>query len=128
MTPWSAQKTLKLSSGEQVCDLFSRPERLVALAEGYLGLRGEQIEVERDEYEEAKKKMAALDRAIQNVLVTSARAGLAPSDIESAVVDLTRERDALSRHLAMIEEWRTESQHASSKMRRLWELRLSRSS
>jgi site-specific DNA recombinase len=107
---------------EQVCDLLSRPERLVALAEEYLGLRGQQIEVERDEHEEATQKVAALDRAIQNVLVTSARAGLAPADIEAAVTDLTRERDALRRHLAMIEQWRTESQHASSKMRRLWEL------
>ena len=66
---------------EQVCDLLSRPERLVALAEGYLGLRGQQIEVERDEYEEATKKVAELDRAIKNLLVTSARAGLAPADI-----------------------------------------------
>jgi len=107
---------------EQVCDLLSRPERLVALAESYLGLRGQQIEVERDEYEEAKKKVTELDLAIKNLLVTSARAGLAPADIESAVLDLTHEREALSRHLAMIEGWRTESQHTSSRMRRLWEL------
>lgn len=107
---------------EQVCDLLSKPERLVALAEEYLGLRGPQIEVERDEYEETRVKVESLDRAIQNLLVTSAKTGLAPQDIEAAVVDLTGERDALRRHLAMIESWRADSQKASQRMRRLWEL------
>jgi site-specific DNA recombinase len=107
---------------EQVCDLLSKPERLVALAEEYLGLRGKQIEVERDEYEETVRKVARLDDAIQNLLVTSAKAGLAPKDIEAAVIDLTRERDALRKHLAMIEAWRADSQQASNRMRRLWAL------
>lgn len=107
---------------EQVCDLLSKPERLVALAEDYLGLRGQQIAVERDEYDDTKKEVEALDHAIQNVLVTSAKAGLAPGDIEAAVIDLTREREALRRHLAMIESWRADSQNASQRMRRLWEL------
>jgi site-specific DNA recombinase len=107
---------------EQVCDLLSKPERLVTLAEEYLGLRGQQIAVERDEYEDTQTKVDKLDRAIQNVLITSAKAGLAPADIEAAVIDLTRERDALKRHLAMIESWRADSQKASQRMRRLWEL------
>jgi DNA invertase Pin-like site-specific DNA recombinase len=107
---------------EQVCDLLSKPERLVALAEEYLGLRGNQIEVERDEYEETQKKVAALDKAIQNVLLTSAKAGLEPKDIEDAAKPLTGERDALKRHLAMIEAWRADSAQASQRMRRLWEL------
>jgi site-specific DNA recombinase len=107
---------------EQVCDLLSKPERLVALAEEYLGLRGRQIEVERDEYDETLRKVARLDEAIQNLLVTSAKAGLAPKDIEAAVIDLTGERDALRKHLAMIDAWRADSQQASKRMRRLWAL------
>jgi DNA invertase Pin-like site-specific DNA recombinase len=107
---------------EQVCDLLSKPERLVALAEEYLGLRGTQIEFERDEYGDTEKKVADLDRAIQSVLLTSAKAGLGSADIEAAVKDLTGEREALKRHLAMIEAWRADSAHASNRMRRLWEL------
>jgi site-specific DNA recombinase len=107
---------------EQVTDLLSKPERLVALAEEYLGLRGRQIEVERDEYEVTQEKVKDLDHAIQNLLKTSAKAGLAASDIEAAVVDLTRERDALHRHLAMLDSWRVESSRESKRMQHLWEL------
>lgn len=96
---------------EQVCDLLSKPERLVALADEYLGLRGQQIEFERDEYKETQKKTEALDKAIQSTLVTSAKAGLGPRDIEAAVAELTGERDALQRHLGMIEAWRADSAH-----------------
>jgi DNA invertase Pin-like site-specific DNA recombinase len=107
---------------EQVCDLLSRPERLVSLAEEYLGLRGNQIEVERDEYEETQKKVADLDKQIKNALVFNLKAGLGSPDIEAAIKDLTGERDALKRHLAMIEAWRADSAQASKRMRRLWEL------
>jgi len=107
---------------EQVCDLLARPERLVALAEEYLGLRGQQIEFERDEYEETKVKIDSLDRAIKTTLVTSAKAGLAPRDIEAAVADLAGEREALEQRLLMIESWRDDSAKASKRMRNLWKL------
>jgi DNA invertase Pin-like site-specific DNA recombinase len=107
---------------EQVCDLLSRPERLLELAEQFLGLRSSQLEVEREGIEDTEKKLRDLDRAIKNVLLTSAKAGLEPSEIASAVSDLTEERDALRRHLAMIESWRKESERESERMRRLWEL------
>jgi DNA invertase Pin-like site-specific DNA recombinase len=107
---------------EQVCDLLAKPERLVALAEEYLGLRGAQIEVERDEAEVTAKKVRELDEAIQNVLVTSAKAGLSAEDIDGAVRKLTEERDVLKRHAAMVESWRVESSRQSDRMRRLWEL------
>ena len=58
---------------EQVCPLLRQPERLLAFAEEYLGLRGRQIEVERDEVAETEAKVRELDRAIQNLLVTSAK-------------------------------------------------------
>jgi hypothetical protein len=56
-----------------------------------------QIEVERDEYEETIKKIEELDAAIQSVLVTSAKAGLGPADIEGAVAELTREGEVAQR-------------------------------
>src|SRR5205823_5833174 len=49
---------------EQVCELLSKPERLIALAEDYLGLRGQQIEVERDQTQVIERKIRELDRAI----------------------------------------------------------------
>jgi len=106
----------------EVCELLSKPERLLELAEQFLGLRSSQLEVERDGIKETEDKLRKLDLAIKNVLLTSAKAGLEPSEIESAVTDLTQERDALRRHLGMIESWRMESERESERMRRLWEL------
>lgn len=107
---------------EQVCDLLSKPERLLELAEQYLGMRSVQLEVERDGIEDTERKLKHLDRAIRNVLLTSAKAGLEPAEIESAVADLTAERDALRRHMAMVDAWRAESHRESQRMRRLWDL------
>ena len=107
---------------EQVCDLLSKPERLLELAEQYLGMRSAQLEVERDSAEDTEKKLKHLDRAIKNVLLTSAKTGLEPAEIEAAVAELTRERDALRRHMAMIEAWRAESHRESQRMRELWDL------
>jgi hypothetical protein len=106
----------------QVCDLLSRPECLLALAEQYLGIRSSQLEVERDGIEDTERKLREIEKAIKNVLLTSAKAGLEPSEIEEAVAELTRERDALRRHRAMIETWRAESARESERMRRLWSL------
>jgi site-specific DNA recombinase len=107
---------------EQVCDLLSKPDRLLNLAESYLGLRSSQLEVERDGIEDTERKLRAIEKAIKNVLLTSAKAGLEPQEIEEAVTELTRERDALRRHLAMIETWQVESARESERMRRLWAL------
>jgi site-specific DNA recombinase len=107
---------------EQVCDLLSRPERLLELAETYLGLRSSQLEVERDGIEDTQRKLRETERGIKNVLLTSAKAGLEPQEIEEAVAELTRERDALRRHLAMIETWQQESARESERMRNLWSL------
>lgn len=107
---------------EQVCDLLSQPQRLLELAEQFLGMRPSQLEVERDGIEETERKLRDNERAIKNVLLTSAKAGLEPRDIEIAVADLTGERDALRRHMAMIESWQMESERESERMRRLWAL------
>ena len=113
---------IELVVWEQVCDILSKPERLLALAEEYLGLRSQQVEFERDEHEVTQSKLTELDRAIQSLLVTQAKAGLDPADIEQAVADLTREREALRRHLLMLDTWRDESALESQRMRRLWDL------
>jgi site-specific DNA recombinase len=107
---------------EQVCDLLSKPERLVELAEQYLGMRSSQLEVERDGIEETEQKLREIERAIKNVLLTSAKAGLEPNEIEEAVTELTGERDALRRHLGMIESWQADSARESERMRALWAL------
>lgn len=104
---------------EQVCDLLSKPERLLDLAEQFLGLHSSQREVERDGLEETEAKLRDIEKAIKNLLVTSAKAGLEPQDIGEAVAELTGERDALRRHLAMIASWQVESARESERMRRL---------
>jgi len=107
---------------EQVCDLLSKPERLLELAEQYLGMHASQLAVERDGIEETETKLRAIETAIKNLLLTSAKAGLEPKDIEEAVRELTGERDALRRHMAMIESWQADSARESERMRRLWAL------
>jgi hypothetical protein len=93
------------------------------MAEEYLGLRAAQVEVEHDSLDEARNRVAELDRAIQNVLVvTSARDGLTSKDIGAAVAELTGQREAARRHVTMIEAWQADSAQESERMRRLWEL------
>ena len=107
---------------EQVCDLLSKPERLLDLAEQFLGLHSSQREVEQDGIEETEAKLRGIETAIKNLLLASAKAGLEPQEIAEAVADLTGERDALRRHLGMIESWQIESARESERMRRLWAL------
>lgn len=107
---------------EQVCDLLSKPQRLLDLAEQYLGFRSSQLEVERESIEDTERKLRETERGIKNVLLTSAKAGLEPKEIEEAVAELTRERDVLRRRLAMVEAWQVDSARESERMRRLWAL------
>ena len=67
LCPWSgASRRPEYVVWEQVCEVLTKPERLLALAEEYLGLRGKQVAFERDEYGVTRAKS-------QNVTARSSR-------------------------------------------------------
>jgi hypothetical protein len=100
---------------DEVCELLTSEDRLLALADEYLGLRETQVEVERDE-------IAKVERALVDHAVEAAKAGLPAEVIRAATEQLNAELDALRARRAMVEEWRREGQAQSERITRLVEL------
>ena len=107
---------------EQVCEILSQPERLLSLAEEYLGLRGQQVEFERDSVADLDAQIAKQEKALTKNVAEAVKAGLPASVIQSVTAQLASELDALRRHRKMLESWREESARESQRMRHLWEL------
>jgi site-specific DNA recombinase len=107
---------------EEVCDVLSRPERLLSLAEEYLGLRGQQVEFERDSVADLDTQIAKQEKALTENVAEAVKAGLPANVIQSVTTQLANELDALRRHRKMLESWREESARESQRMRHLWEL------
>jgi DNA invertase Pin-like site-specific DNA recombinase len=107
---------------EQVCDVLSQPERLLSLAEEYLGLRGQQVEFERDSVADLDAQIAKQEKVLTENVVEAVKAGQSASVIQSVTAQLTNELDALRRHRKMLDSWREESARESQRMRHLWEL------
>jgi DNA invertase Pin-like site-specific DNA recombinase len=107
---------------EQVCEILSTPERLLSLAEEYLGLRGQQIEFERDWVADLDAQIAKQEKVLADNVTEAVKAGLPASVIQDVTAQLTSELDALRRHRGMLDSWREESARESQRMRRLWEL------
>lgn len=105
-----------------MCDVLSKPERLLSLAEEYLGLRGQQVEFERDSVADLDAQIAQQEKALTHDVTEAVKAGLPASVIQSVTAQLTNELDALRRHRAMLDSWREESARESQRMRYLWEL------
>lgn len=102
---------------EQVCEILSQPERLLSLAEEYLGLRGQQVEFERDTVADLDAQIAKQEKVLTENVVEAVKAGQSASVIQSVTAQLTNELDALRRHRKMLESWREESARESQRMR-----------
>jgi hypothetical protein len=107
---------------EQVCDVLSPPERLLSLAEEYLGLKGQHVEFERDSVADLDAQIAKQEKALTQDVAEAVKAGLPASVIQSMTAQLSEELGALRRHRAMLDSWREESARESQRMRHLWEL------
>ncbi len=107
---------------EQVCEVLSKPERLIALAEEYLSLRGQQIEFERDSIADLDAQIANQEKVLTEHVAEAVKAGLPANVIQDVTAQLTAELDALKRHRSMLDSWREESARESHRKRRLWEL------
>ncbi len=107
---------------DQVVQLLTQPERLIAMAEDFLGIRQGQITVERDQIADVDAKVAKLEKAISTTLVDYAKAGLPPLAIRAAVETMEDELAALHRHRAQLLAWRDQNLAESERMRQLWAL------
>lgn len=107
---------------EAVRELLSAPERLLALAEDYLSLRGEHVQLERGQIESVDAKIAAANEALVQAYAVALRAGLDATALRAATSLIEQERDDLVRHRAQLEAWSSAGTVESGRMRRLWEL------
>lgn len=106
----------------EVSGVLSEPKRLLAMAHDYLGLRGQQVEVERDQIEVIDSKIASLERAVANAYTEGLKVGLDGSALKLATTQLNEELAAARRHRAQMEAWQADAEAESSRMRKLWEL------
>lgn len=106
----------------EVTDLLSQPERLIAMAEEYLGVRGAEVEVERDQLGVIDRKIADLESAVATAAVQCLKAGLDAVAITQATDQLNDELVALRAHRKQLAEWQADTAGRSDRMRRLWEL------
>lgn len=107
---------------ETVAALLRDPERLLALATEYLGLRGPQLAAERDERAAVARNVARLEKAMSGTVVDLARKGLDADVIAAAVADMQTELDAARTRLSEIEQWQADSAAASQRVRDVWAL------
>jgi len=103
----------------EVTALLSQPERLLALAEEYLGIRETEVEVERDQIDTIDAKLATLREARTQRVTQALKDGVDAAVLKAAVAELEAEERALLAHRARLEEWRDHNQAEKERMRRL---------
>jgi DNA invertase Pin-like site-specific DNA recombinase len=106
----------------EVTTLLSDPDRLLAMAKDYLGLRREQVAVESGQLSRVASKIARLERTLTETVVDYARAGLPADAVTEATKALQAELAALRSRHAQLAAWQAENLAESDRMRRLWEL------
>ncbi len=92
------------------------------MARDYIGLRGAQIEIERDELGELDREITNLEAAMSERAAAALRAGVDGDTIARASASLGEELEALRRHRRQIEAWTLDSRNESDRVRQLWEL------
>lgn len=94
----------------------------MSLARDYLGLRGQQMGVEKDQLAVAESKVTALEKAVANAYTEGLKGGLDIGALRVATAALTEELEALRRHRAQLEAWAADAAAESQRMKRLWEM------
>ncbi len=93
----------------EVTALLGDKQRLLAMAQDYLGLRELQVDVEHDEVAALEARIQRLQRAQRDTLVDLARRGFEADAIEEAQVAVQRELDAARARLAEVTSWSADS-------------------
>jgi hypothetical protein len=106
----------------EVARLLSEPDRLIAMANDFMGLHAEHVEAEQDQIAAIDGKIAALERAVANAYAEGLKAGIDSGALKRAVAELNDDLGAARRHRVQLESWRADQEAESSRMRQLWEL------
>ncbi len=108
---------------DEIARVLSEPERLIAMAAEFLGVRGQQIETEREQTQAIDAKVAQHERALADLLTQAAlRGDLSSKPIQTAIALIEEQLGALHRHRSQLEGWQQEAAAQSAQKRRLWEL------
>ena len=107
---------------DAVTDLLGHPERLLAMASDYLGLRPEQVDLEDGQIAQLETKIATIDRARSDAAVRGLKAGLEPEDIQTAQAEMNSELAQLRAHLARLTAWQRQSHTDSERVSELMRL------
>jgi hypothetical protein len=93
------------------------------MAEEYLGVRGQQIESEREQKQAIDSKIDQHEKALADLLAQAAlRGDLTSKPIHAAIAQIEEQLDALRRHRSQLEGWQLEAATQSAQKRRLWKL------
>jgi len=90
---------------EAVCKLLAEPERLVAMAHEFLGMRGAEMRVEREQVRDVDRRVARLEEALGDAYADQL-AGLRDAGaLKQAIRKLEGELAALRDHRATLVAW-----------------------
>ena len=105
-----------------VTDLLSDPERLIGMAEDYLGVCGDGPDVGSDQITRIDRKLGKLreDRATR--AAQWLKAGGDPADLETGLAELEAEERALLARRTLLERRREDAAAGADRLRRLREL------
>lgn len=106
----------------EVAALLGEPERLLALASDFLGLRAAQMSAESDQLETVRARIAEREGALTRVVIDYAKAGLPVAAVKAATEEIERELTALRDHERTLAAWRADTRAVSRRMQALWEL------
>jgi DNA invertase Pin-like site-specific DNA recombinase len=106
----------------EVCRLLRDPDRLLGLAQDYLGLRRGQIRIETEELSTVQAKVDRLERAQSDILPDLLRRGLDAEAIEAATRVIVADLAETRARLVTLQRWSSESKQESKRVRDAWAL------
>lgn len=107
---------------EAVTSLLSEPERLLRMAHDYLGTRGEEVRVERQQIEAVERRITSLQATLTARVAEYIKAGVRADVVRAATKQVEDDIAALVRHRDTLRQWMNRSVEESGRVRRLWEL------
>ena len=106
----------------EVLALLSNRTRLLSMAQDYLGLRVQQIDVEQDELTSLQRRTTKLKQARGVTLIDLLRRGFDADAIERATQAIDRDMLATRKRLAEVEAWAADSANESRHVMSVWQL------
>ena len=105
-----------------VTDLLSQPERLVELADEYLGISTDELETEHERIARYDGKITTLTQAKTRAAAEGFKAGLDADQIRAVTAELDAELVQLKAHRDRLAVWATEKQEAADRISRLQQM------